>query len=213
MSVTSVTMAPVPSSIRTMSSKRLLVIPASARAGSLNVQLARHATSVAEAGGWQTRLLDLRALDLPVYDGDLEAAQGVPAGALALQQAIADSEAVLVVTPEYNGFPTPLFVNAFDWLSRIQAQDGRPAGLSTTADKPLGLLSASPGPLGGLRSMNFVRQYLQMAFAMLVVPQQFALGRAHEAFDAQGALSDARAAQSVARVLDALARLASATAR
>lgn len=190
-----------------MSARRLLVIPASARTGSLNVRLARHAATTAQAAGWQTQLLDLRALALPVYDGDLEAAEGVPAGALALQQAIADCEAVLVVTPEYNGFPTPLFVNAFDWLSRIQASTGRPAGLATTADKPVGLLSASPGPLGGLRSMNFVRQYLQMAFAMLVVPQQFALGKANEAFDAEGTLSDARAAQSVVRVLDALARL------
>ncbi|CAN7603939.1 NAD(P)H-dependent oxidoreductase [Pseudorhodoferax sp. LjRoot39] len=190
-----------------MSARRLLVIPASARTGSLNVQLARHAARVAQAGGWQAQLLDLRTLALPVYDGDLEAAEGVPPGALALQQAIAESTAVLVVTPEYNGFPTPLFVNAFDWLSRIQAADGRPAGLASTADKPVGLLSASPGPLGGLRAMNFVRQYLQMAFAMLVVPQQFALGRANEAFDAEGGLADARASQSVARVLDALARL------
>ncbi|WP_326543137.1 NADPH-dependent FMN reductase [Pseudorhodoferax sp.] len=190
-----------------MSARRLLVIPASARTGSLNVQLARHAAGVAEGAGWQAQLLDLRTLELPVYDGDLETAHGVPAGARVLQQAIADSQGVLVVTPEYNGFPTPLFVNAFDWLSRIPAADDRPAGLSTTADKPVGLLSASPGPLGGLRSMNFVRQYLQMAFAMLVVPQQFALGRAQEAFAAQGGLADPRAAQSVVRVLDALARL------
>nr|WP_145548206.1 NAD(P)H-dependent oxidoreductase [Variovorax boronicumulans] len=190
-----------------MSARRLLLIPASARTGSLNVQLARHAARTAEASGWQAQLLDLRSLALPVYDGDLEAAEGVPAGALALQQAIAESAALLVVTPEYNGFPTPLFVNAFDWLSRIPAADGHPAGLATAADKPVGLLSASPGPLGGLRSMNFVRQYLQMAFAMLVVPQQFALGRANEAFDADGGLADVRAAQSVVRVLDALARL------
>ena len=58
----------------------------------------------------------------------------------------------------------------------------------------MALLLASPGPLGGLSSMNFVRQYLQMAFAMLVVPQQFVLGSAHEAFGADGALADARAA-------------------
>jgi chromate reductase len=69
-------------------------------------------------------------------------------------------------------------------------------------------MSASPGPLGGLRSMNFVRQYLQMAFAMLVVPQQFALGRAHEAFDEQGALKDARTVQSVEGVVQALVRVA-----
>lgn len=191
-----------------MSPIELLIIPASARAGSLNVQLARHAEQVAVGAGWQARVLDLRALELPIYDGDLEAAHGVPQGARALQDAIAASDAVLVVTPEYNGFPTPLLVNAFDWLSRLPADGARPTGLATTADKPVGLLSASPGPLGGLRSMNFVRQYLQMAFAMLVVPQQFALGKAHEAFDADGNLADARAAASVVRVLDALARLA-----
>ena len=126
---------------------RLLVIPASVRTGSLNLLLAQHASAVARAAGHQVDLLDLRALALPVYDGDLEAAQGVPAGALRLQQAIAEADALLVVTPEYNGFPTPLFINAFDWLSRIQAADGHPAGLSTTADKPVALLSASPGPL------------------------------------------------------------------
>ena len=127
-----------------------------------------------------------------------------------LQQAITDSDAVLVVTPDYNGFHTPLFINAFDWLSSIQEVDGNPAGLITTADKPMALRWASPGPLCGQRFMNFVRQYLQMAFAMLVVPQQYALGRAHEAFGADGALSDARAAQSVERVLQGVARVAGA---
>ena len=58
--------------------------------------------------------------------------------------------------------------------------------------------------------MNFVRQYLQMAFAMLVVTQQYALGRAHEAFGAGGALNDVRAAQSVERVLQGLVRVAGA---
>jgi chromate reductase len=187
---------------------QLLVIPASARTGSLNRRLAASAAATARAGGHTVHDIDLRALALPVYDGDLEAAQGVPAGALELQRAIHAADAVLVVTPEYNGFPTPLFVNAFDWLSRIQAQDGHPAGLAVTANKPVALMSASPGPLGGLRSMNFVRQYLQMAFAMLVVPQQFALGRAHEAFDEQGALKDARTVQSVEGVVQALVRVA-----
>ena len=58
--------------------------------------------------------------------------------------------------------------------------------------------------------MNFVRQYLQMAFAMLVVPQQYALGRAHEAFGTDGGLADARAAQSVERVLQGVVRVAGA---
>lgn len=187
---------------------RLLVIPASAREGSLNRQLAACAAAMARADGIEVRVLDLRALALPVYDGDLEAAEGVPAGALELQRAVLAADALLVVTPEYNGFPTPLFVNAFDWLSRIPATEAHPSGLAATAERPVALLSASPGPAGGLRSMNFVRQYLQMAFAMLVAPQQFALGRAHEAFDAQGGLKEPRAAQAVQGVVQSLARLA-----
>lgn len=193
-----------------MDKPRILIIPGSAREGSLNRKLAAFAAATARAAGLQVSELDLRSLALPVYDGDLEAASGVPAGALALQQAILGSDAILIVTPEYNGFPTPLVINAFDWLSRVQGTTAHPAGLAATTNKPAGLLSASPGPGGALRSMNFLRQYLQMAFAMLVVPQQFALGRAHEAFDEAGGLKDARAAQSVQSVLDALAGVAQA---
>ncbi|GAA5166599.1 NAD(P)H-dependent oxidoreductase [Viridibacterium curvum] len=189
---------------------RILVIPASVRQGSLNLRLARNAIRLARDAGIDAIEMDLRSLALPIYDGDLEAAEGVPAGALTLLQAVREADGILVVTPEYNGFPTPLLINAFDWLSRIEASDAHPAGLAITANKPAALLSASPGAGGALRSMNFVRQYLQMAFAMIVVPQQFALGKAHEAFDADGALIDARAVKSVSGVVAALARLAEA---
>jgi chromate reductase, NAD(P)H dehydrogenase (quinone) len=191
-----------------VSQPRILIVPGSARQDSLNRKLAACAQQAAEGAGMPTRTLDLRALELPVYDGDLEAGEGIPVGAYTLQSALIESDALLIVTPEYNGFPTPLVINAFDWLSRIQAADGRPAGLAVTANKAAALLSASPGPLGALRSMNFVRQYLQMAFAMVVSPQQFALSRAHEAFNGDGSLKEARAAQSVKNVVDALARLA-----
>ena len=188
----------------------LLVIAGSARAGSLNRRLAAVAAAMAGEAGAEVQELDLRALQLPVYDGDLEAASGVPAAVRPLADALRAADAVLLVTPEYNGFPTPLLINAFDWLSRLGAEGHRPAGLAISAGKPVALLSASPGPLGALRSMNFLRQYLQMAFAMIVVPQQFALSRAHEAFDANGALKEERARSSVAGVLAALGALASA---
>lgn len=193
-----------------MDSLHILIIPGSARAGSLNRQLAAVAAKQARAAGHLVTEFDLRALALPVYDGDLEASDGVPAGALQLLEALARCDAVLIVTPEYNGFPTPLVINAFDWLSRVVASPTELSGLATTANKPVGLLSASPGPGGALRSMNFLRQYLQMAFAMVVVPQQFALGKAHEAFDKTGGLKDARAGQSVQGVLNALCKLAQA---
>lgn len=194
------------------SALRLLVVPGSVRTGSLNARLAHVVADVARARGHAPELFDLRALALPVYDGDLESAEGVPPGASALRDAIVRSDALIVVTPEYNGFPTPLVINAFDWMSRVGASPEGPAGLAATSGKPAALLSASPGPLGGLRSMNFLRQYLQMAFAMLVVPQQFALGRAHEAFDDAGMLKDPKAMQAVGGVVDGLARVATALA-
>jgi chromate reductase len=189
---------------------RLLVIAGSARHGSLSLRLAGAATALARKAGTSVETLDLRALQLPLYDGDLEAAGGVPDAALRLLDAIRAADALLIVTPEYNGFPTPLLINTFDWLSRLSATVERPGGLAATANKPVALLSASPGPLGGLRSMNFLRQYLQMAFAMIVVPQQFALSRAHEAFDEQGALKDERARGTVSGVLSALGVVATA---
>jgi hypothetical protein len=64
--------------------------------------------------------------------------------------------------------------------------------------------------LGGLRSLGYLRQYLQMTFAMLVVPQQFALANAHEAFADDGSLKDAKAVQAVDRVIKSLLAVASA---
>ncbi|WP_418317035.1 NADPH-dependent FMN reductase [Piscinibacter sakaiensis] len=193
-----------------MSGLSILVIAGSERQGSLNQRLARAASTRLQALGHQTTAFSLRELQLPIYDGDIEAASGIPDSVDRMRQAMLDSDAVLVVTPEYNGFPTPLVINAFDWLSRIKDKAETPGGLSATAGKPVALLSAAPGPLGGLRSMNFLRQYLQMAFAMVVVPQQFALGRAGDAFDEADALKDETAAKSVDRVLHALVKLATA---
>ncbi len=183
-------------------SMKLLLIAGSARNGALSVKLRDAARAVADAAGAQTSVLDLRALALPLYDGDIEAAQGVPAAAGTLRDAIREHDAIVIVTPEYNGFPTPLVINAFDWLSRLKD------GIAATTDKPVALLSSSPGALGGLRALNVLRQYLQMAFQMLVVPQQQAVSKAHEAFAADGTLADAKGAAMLTGVINAVLKLA-----
>lgn len=192
-----------------MTPLRVLVMPGSARTGSLNRRLAAVAAAQLAAAGAEATTLDWATLDLPLYHGDLEAV-GLPSGATALRQTLAAHDALLVVSPEYNGFPPPLLVNAFDWLSRVPASDGLPAGLALTAGKVVGLASASPGALGGLRSLMFLRQFLQLSIGMLVVPEQFALGQAHQAFAADGGLGDAKQAASLRRVVDAVVRTASA---
>jgi chromate reductase len=189
---------------------RLLIIAGSERAGSFNRSLARVSATAARRDGCTVTEFDLRALALPLYDGDVEQSAGVPAAALQLRDALRASDALLLVTPEYNAFPTPLVLNAFDWLSRIPATVPGGGGLAATAGKPVAILSASPGPLGGLRSLNLLRQFVGGAFQMIVVPQQFALGRAGEAFDEAGALKDAKSQQLVEGVLAALGELATA---
>lgn len=191
-----------------MSATKLLFISGSSRDGSVNLQLTQFAASRAIAIGVEVTRLDLRELALPIYDGDIEAATGVPAHVDSLRQALRRSDGLVIVSPEYNGFPPPLLLNAFDWLSRLRESPGQPSGLATTENLPVALLSASPGAYGGLRATNYLRQYLQMAFAMIVAPKQFSLARANQAFDASGALVDPVAAKSVETVISAAAHLA-----
>ena len=167
---------------------RLLVISGSARTGSWNSHLAHYAGSVATSLGAHVTPVDLRALNLPVYDGDLEAQQGIPAGAHELRRLFAEHDGLLLSSPEYNAFPTPLLINSFDWLSRVPAEGDLPNGIAAVAGKPAGLLAASPGALGGIRAMPLLRIYLSTNFGMLVVPEQFGLGQADQAFDADGQL-------------------------
>lgn len=192
-----------------MSGLRVLIVSGSSRPGSYNGRLATLVHGLAEAAGAKPARLDLRALALPVYDAEVEAA-GMPAGALAFRDAIAAHDALLVATPEYNGFPTPLLINSFDWLSRVTAATGGPAGLAALAGKPVGVMSASPGPFGGMRSLMFTRQFLHNVLGMLVLPEQFALSQAMNAFDDNGKLRDEKHLQAVQRVVSAAVRVGSA---
>lgn len=183
---------------------RLLVISGSARTGSLNRELAELAAHKARALGAETTSVDLRALGLPVFDADLLQAQGMPQGALQLRDWMAQHDGVLLASPEYNALPTPLFVNAFDWLSVVQAEGDKPAGTGATAGKPVGLLAASPGGLGGIRALPIVRTYLSTNFAMVVVPEQLALPLADQQLSAERADLTRLAKPELDAVLDRL---------
>lgn len=159
---------------------KLLAISGSARTGSYNRQLVELAARKAEAQGAEVTLVDLRELDMPVYDEDWATAHGKPAGALKLRALFASHDGLLLSCPEYNALPTPLLLNAFDWMSTVPAQDGLPGGAAITAGKPVGLMAASPGALGGIRALPMVRTWLSTNFAMVVVPEQLALSHADQ---------------------------------
>ena len=122
----------------------VLVIAGSARAGSFSVKLAgpRPSQAATAPAPQVDPARPARARRCRSTTATSRAAHGVPDGARALRDALLAHDAVLLVTPEYNGFPTPLVINAFDWLSRLQAEGDAPAGLAATAGKPLALLSA-----------------------------------------------------------------------
>jgi len=185
-------------------SVRVLIVPGSARRGSLNLQLARAAAALLRDDGAEVTLADLRALALPIYDGDLEAEHGVPAGAKTLVDAFAAHDAVLIVSPEYNAFPPPLLINAIDWASRLP--ESKPA----MQGKPTALMAASPGALGGMRSLLCLRNFLALNPGLLVLPEQAGIPHADRAFDAEGGLADPKQQQMVGTVLKSLLRLARA---
>lgn len=186
---------------------RLLLISGSARRDSLNTRLLGLAEARLRAAGAEPRQLDLGALALPVYDGDLEAAEGPPAGAQALVDALAAADALLLASPEYNAFPTPLLINALDWASR------RPGFKAAAQGKPVSMVAASPGALGGLRGLLVLRNFLAVNLGFLVLPTQFALGAAGKAFDAAGGLAEPGRLEALDAVLAELQAAATALRR
>lgn len=187
-----------------MTTPRILAFAGSTRAGSWNKKLAAIAAEGARTAGGEVTLIDLRDFPLPLYDGDLEEAQGLPAKAVELKRLFNEHHGLLLACPEYNSSITAVLKNAIDWVSR--SAPGEPS-LAAFTGKVAGLVSASPGQLGGLRGLVTVRSILTN-IGVLVVPDQVAVGKAHEAFDEQGALKDARQAQRVHHVAAEVVRVA-----
>ena len=188
-----------------MSAVRLLAFAGSLRRDSFNRRLLAELADGAREAGAEVDLLDLREFPLPVYDADLEA-DGMPAPVRALQARLAACQGLLIATPEYNGSTPALVKNTLDWISRPQA-DGRD-GVALFRGKVAGICSASPGPLGGIRSLVVLRDALAK-LGLWVVPQQVAVGRAESAFDAEGRLADAKQRAAVRAVAAECARAAS----
>jgi len=178
----------------------LLALAGSTRAGSLNKKLLSVTAGAAEAAGARVTTVDLADLSMPLYDGDLEKSAGLPENAQSFKALMIEHDAMLIASPEYNGGMTAVLKNALDWASR-RAGDEPP--LAAYRGKIAGLIAASPGRLGGARSLIAIRQVLTSCGA-LVIPQQFALGQAAQAFDDSGALKDSEHEAAAAGVAHAL---------
>lgn len=162
-----------------MSSGRLLGICGSLRAGSYNRKLMLEARRVFDPA----EFVDAN-LRLPLYDGDLEAAHGIPPEVQLLADQIAAADAVVIAGPEYNKGLSGVLKNALDWVSRTKGGPWR--------GKPVAILSAAGGRAGGERTQYSLRLCL-VAFRPLVLPgPEVLVGDAPGQFDADGRLTNAR---------------------
>jgi chromate reductase len=179
---------------------RILAFAGSTRTESFNKHLVKIAAAGARVAGAEVTLIDLRDYPLPVYDGDLEARDGLPANARKLKDLFLAHQGLLISAPEYNSSITAVLKNAIDWVSRPVPGE---AALNCFDGKVAALMSASPGALGGLRGLVHVRAILHN--------EQVAVPNAAEAFAPNGSLKDAKQQTAVealgVKVAQILARL------
>lgn len=179
---------------------KVLAFAGSLRSGSFNKKLVQAAAQMAKKAGAEITVVDLRDFNMPLYDGDDEADSGIPEGALRFKQVMNSHDALLISAPEYNSSISGVLKNAIDWASRKAAGE---VPLQSFSGKVAGLLSASPGGLGGFRGLVTVRSILSN-LNLLVIPEQFALVRSHEAFDDSGNLKDPKQMAAVEKVVNRL---------
>ena len=196
---------PTPSRDRLMPpTPRVLAFAGSQRAGSFNRQLVQIAAEGARLAGAELTLINLADYSLPLFDQDLEASAGPPENAVRLKKLFIEHQGLLIASPEYNSSVTALLKNTIDWISR--STPGEPA-LAAFQGKVASLLSASPGALGGLRGLVHLRAILGN-IGVVVLPEQIAVPKAHEAFADDGSLKDTALQARVRNVGKVLAETA-----
>jgi NAD(P)H-dependent FMN reductase len=186
---------------------KILCFAGSLRRDSFNKKLVKIAMSGAKNAGAEVTFIDLKDYPLNVYDGDIEAEQGIPENAMKLKEIMLAHQGFLIASPEYNSSISGALKNAIDWASRPAPGEGP---LACFKGKVAGIMAASPGALGGLRGLVHVRAILEN-IGVIVVTEQVAVSKANAAFNEDGSLADEKQNASVikigARVADVTARL------
>lgn len=168
----------------------LLCISGALRRDSTNTKLVREAARIY---GSEHVFADLR---VPLYDGDLEKDEGIPASVQRLAAAVRDAEAIAISCPEYNRSLTGVMKNALDWVSRVKGGPWR--------DKPVAVMAAADGRTGGARS-NFALRLALTAFRpRLITGPEVLVADSGNAFDADGRLIDDRYIKALTELMDQL---------
>lgn len=179
---------------------RVLGISGSLRAGSYNTALLRAARSLA-GPGVEIEVATLHSI--PLYDGDLEDREGLPAAVSELKERIVASDGVLLVTPEYNNGVPGVFKNAIDWLSRPAKDIPRVFG-----ERPFAVIGTSPGGFGTVLAQNAWLPVMRTLRVRLWVGGRLMIPRAGDVFDDQGELHDEAVRRRVADFIGGFAAFA-----
>ncbi len=161
---------------------KLIGISGSLRRGSFNTALLRAAVGLMPPDS-ELEVATIRGI--PLYDGDIEATQGIPASAAVLKEAIVAADGLLLVTPEYNNSIPGVFKNTIDWLSRPAADAKRVFG-----GKPIALIGASPGNFGTTLSQAAWLPVLRTLGTRTWFGGRLMVPRAAQVFDDAGTLKD-----------------------
>jgi NAD(P)H-dependent FMN reductase len=183
---------------------RLLVFGAALRADSTNARLASLVARLLSDTGAAVDLASMRDFDMPLYDGDAEASEGLPQGALALRDRLEQSDAFVISSPEYNASVPGVLKNAIDWVSRV-----RPQPFKT---KHALLVSASPSMVGGNRGLWALRVPLEH-LGTRVYPDMFSVADSYQAFAEDGTLADPGLQQRLTETVSGFLSLVEADVR
>ena len=169
----------------------LLGISGSLRAGSFNRKLMHEAARL-----FAPDTFTVGSLQMPIYDGDLEQGEGIPAAVQRLADQIAAADAVIISTPEYNKGPSGALKNALDWVSRVEGNPWQ--------DKPVAIMSAAAGRAGGERAQSILRWFMQPFQPRVLQGPEVLIGGASKQFDENDQLTDERSVKLLQTLMDKL---------
>ena len=173
---------------------KILAFAGSSRKESFNKRLLAIAVLGARDAGANVTVIDLADYEMPLFNQDLESEQGIPENALKFKRLLIEHDAFIIASPEYNSAFSPLLKNVIDWASRAESDSEPP--LVAYRGKIAAILAASPGALGGLRGLVFLRMLLAN-IGVTVLPEQQAIPQAFKAFNDDDLLIDDRKHKAV----------------
>ena len=169
----------------------LLGMSGSLRAEATNLKLIREAARLFDPARYVEA-----DLNLPLYDGDAEAATGIPAPVQRLADQIAAADAVVISTPEYNKGPSGVLKNALDWVSRTKG--------SPWKGKPVAVMSAAAGRAGGERAQMVLRGFMVPFRPRILQGPEMHLADSSNQFDAEGRLTGDLYLRTLSDLMEAL---------